>query len=152
MLPSLAGRPGDYPVVVGSSSTPHDAALVAELRAGGVRVIDEPVAAIDALYRLADCYVFPAAGETSAIDLPLSVLEAMACDLPVVSTPFGALPGLFAGREGVFLGSGTDLRALCGAARALGHRAGTRQLVAAWGWDNLARTLLAANQGRNRLA
>jgi glycosyltransferase involved in cell wall biosynthesis len=43
---------------------------------------------------LADCYVFPVQPGDS-ISMPLSVLEAMACNLPVVTTCFKGLTNFF---------------------------------------------------------
>jgi glycosyltransferase involved in cell wall biosynthesis len=40
---------------------------------------------------MADCYVFPVHSVGDAIEMPLSVLEALACGVPVVSTRFGSL-------------------------------------------------------------
>ena len=82
-------------VVVGSGSTPHDESLVRELQEAGVCVVAEHIPDIEQVYGAADCYVFPAEGANSAIDIPLSVLEAMATDLPVVTTRFGGLPTHF---------------------------------------------------------
>ena len=94
-------RPGNQVVVVGSASTPQDEGLVQELIQAGVKVVGEFVSDIVEVYQMADCYVFPVSGKTSAIDLPLSVLEAMACDLPVVSTRFGGLPAQFGAARGL---------------------------------------------------
>jgi glycosyltransferase involved in cell wall biosynthesis len=93
-------------VLVGSTSTPQDVDLVAELRRSGVRVVTEYQMHMEDWYRLADVYLFPASPESPpdqmpAIEVPLSVLEAMACDLPVVTTRFGGLPALFEERAGL---------------------------------------------------
>ncbi|MDW7775542.1 MAG: glycosyltransferase family 4 protein [Methanosarcinales archaeon] len=79
-------------VVVGRR--PYDSRLLAELRAQGAVVITEYVERIEEVYALSDAYVFPTDPENrgASIEIPLSVLEAMACNLPVVSTKFGALP------------------------------------------------------------
>ena len=44
---------------------------------------------------MSDLYVFPVVNNTEAIDMPLSVLEAMSCSLPVISTRFGGLVDYF---------------------------------------------------------
>ncbi len=78
-------------VLIVSTSTPPDFELKAELERGGVRVIHEFIPNIADYYNAADVYLFPVLSEHDAIALPLSVLEAMACGRPVVSTPFGLL-------------------------------------------------------------
>lgn len=63
------------------------------------RIIDSYVPCIEELYQLSDVYVFPVEEELNCIDTPLSVLEAAACDLPILTTPYGELE-VFRGREG----------------------------------------------------
>jgi len=138
----VSRRPDEQLVVVGSSSTPHDPRLVAELRAQGVRVVDHAVDEIAEVYRLADCYLFPVRGEVSSIDMPLSVLEAMACGLPVISRPFGALPQTFGEAPGIwFTPGGDDMRRCLDQVRG-GEPLATRELVREYTWDNLARAVL----------
>ena len=68
------------------------------LRNAGVIVIDEYVQAVHELYQAADCYFFPVGNPTGAVEFPLSVIEACACNLPVVTTRFGIVPEML--REG----------------------------------------------------
>lgn len=68
------------------------------LRMAGVIVIDEYVHAVHELYQAADCYFFPVGNRMGAVEFPLSVIEACACNLPVVATRFGILPEML--REG----------------------------------------------------
>ena len=82
-------------VIVGSPSTGPEAELVESLRNAGATVQTEYVPDIEKYYRAADVYVFPVVDEGNSIQAPLSVLEAMACNLPVVATRFGGLVDLF---------------------------------------------------------
>jgi glycosyltransferase involved in cell wall biosynthesis len=100
-LIALHHPPQQRVLVVGSTSTEQDGALAAELQRAGVQVITSFVPDIAAIYQMADVYVFPVVAEDSAIDVPLSVLEAMACALPVVSTRYGGLPALLADGPGL---------------------------------------------------
>lgn len=95
------------PVLIGSTenSSPK---VIHRLRENGCIVWHEYIECIEEIYQLADCYVFPTIEERSCIEIPLSVLEAMSCNLPVVSTRFGALPRLFEERNGFFYAETED--------------------------------------------
>ena len=80
-------------VVLGSPAFRSDPSLVSELEAAGVVVRVGFIEDLDSYYRAADLYVFPGTEEEGgAVDLPLTVLEALACGTPVLSTRFGSLP------------------------------------------------------------
>jgi glycosyltransferase involved in cell wall biosynthesis len=97
-------------VLIGSTSTKADQRIVSILRKSGCIVWTRYFENIEEIYALSDCYIFPvvqvkdAIGRSTAncIDTPLSVLEAMSCNLPVISTKFGALPELFEEGGGLF--------------------------------------------------
>jgi len=132
------------PVLAASTSTPQEAALAVELAAAGVRLFTGYVPRIEELYQAADAYLFPVPRDPlapSSIDLPLSVLEAAACDLPVITTRFGALPELWADVAGVtFYDDPAALRTAVGRLpRAPG---GTRRLAESFGWDAAANALM----------
>jgi len=82
-------------VIIGSTDTPQDADLVDELRGAGVTVIRDFVPRLEETLGAADIYWFPVNDPRSSIGVPLSVLEALACGVPVVCTPFEGLPYLF---------------------------------------------------------
>ena len=139
-------RPHAEPVFVAGSSAGMDEGIVRRLSDGGVHVVSEYVRAIEHVYRAADCYVFPVRSADDAIEVPLSVLEAMACNLPVVTTRFGGLPDLFRDGPGLrFVASDDEL---VDAVRFHDWMApcDTRSLVEPYSWSNAARTLLEAVQ------
>lgn len=141
LLP-LQRQPGNQVVVVGSTSTPQDESLVQELIQVGVKVIGKFVNDIAEVYQMADCYVFPVRGKTSAIDLPLSVLEAMACNLPVVSMPFGGLPGkLSPGRGLRYVEDSGQLPEAVEACKGLADP-GTREMVKPFAWPRVIPAIL----------
>lgn len=148
VLADLATRDECQVVLVTSSTTAHEAQhdLGQRLRQAGVIVLTDYQPRVEELYQLADCYVFPVRSTDNAIEAPLSVLEALACDLPVVSTRFGGLPRLFAGADHpglVFIDTPDELVNaagwLCRAAVS-----GARTLVEPYGWDRVAEALLRA--------
>lgn len=56
-----------------------------------IKIIDDYVPDIEEIYQLADLYFFPVLESGHCIDIPLSCLEAAACNLPVVTTSYGAM-------------------------------------------------------------
>ncbi len=72
------------------------------LRRAGIIVIDEFLRDVHELYQAADCYLFPVYSPTGALEFPLSVIEAMACNLPVLSTRFGALTEVIEEGDGFY--------------------------------------------------
>lgn len=87
----------DYKVIIiGSTSTSSDEELRNDLLKHGIKIINTYLSKIEEIYQLSDVYVFTALNDHSAIEFPLSVLEAMACNLPVVTTPYGSISDYFA--------------------------------------------------------
>lgn len=82
-------------IVIGSTTTVRSNSLINELESSGCLVINDYISNIEQYYQAADCYVFPTINPRAAVQIPLSVLEALSCGCPVVSTPFGGLTKLF---------------------------------------------------------
>jgi glycosyltransferase involved in cell wall biosynthesis len=144
-LVALQSAVGFHTVVVGSTSTGQDAALLETLQTMGATVINSYVPNIEDIYRLSDAYVFLAEQDTAAIELPLSILEAMACNLPVVCTPFGGLPDFFEEGHGLFYWNGeAEIRDMVEGA--VSTPCATRALVESRTWSALAQELLGLLQ------
>lgn len=92
-------------LVVSGAATGVDGQIFKRLATANVRMINEYVPKIEEVYQLADAYLFPTMHDLGAVAVPLSVLEAMACNLPVVTTPFGGLPQMFKEGDGLFYAS-----------------------------------------------
>ncbi len=88
-------KAGMQVVVVGSSSTPVEAqgkeTLKDELLNSGIIIIDRYIENIEEVYQLSDLYIFPVVKKNSSIGMPLSVLEARACGIPVLTSNYGSL-------------------------------------------------------------
>jgi len=156
VIEQLAALEGVTCMVVASTSTLADTALSCRLAAAGALVMSHHEDRIEHAYRLADAYLFPVTSELDAIETPLSVLEAAACDLAIVSTPFGGLPDLLGGAAvwtGTPAGMIEAVRTLA-AARATGAApaASTRTAVAGLTWERLARQVMLALEGREETA
>lgn len=89
-------------VIVSPSSVKANRTLVRQLQLSGCMIINAYLPDICSIYRSADCYLFPVESEFGCIDTPLSVLEAMACNLPIICTRFGALPSILDGVAGSY--------------------------------------------------
>jgi len=140
-IASLQASDRYHTVIVGSSSTEQDQVLKQALRGAGCTVIDGYVQDIAEVYRLSDVYLFLAEEYTAAIEMPLSVLEAMACNLAVVSTPFGGLPDAFQAGNGLAYWQGGSSLTDC-IEMALSAPRATRELVEQRTWPGLARTVV----------
>ncbi len=66
-----------------------------------VKLIDYYVPEIQEIYQLSDLYFFPVVEKGNCIDVPLSCLEAAACNIPVVTTRYGEMKEL-EGKDGFF--------------------------------------------------
>jgi glycosyltransferase involved in cell wall biosynthesis len=96
-------------VLVASTATEPEEGVEAELRQAGVIVKREFLRQIERWYQAADVYVFPVTDLQGSIEVPLTVLEAMACGTPVATTPFGGLPSWFASTESFRFAPVTEL-------------------------------------------
>ena len=105
-------------VIVGGTTQKSNEKLKYRLENAGIMVFHRYFDDVSIVYKAADMYVFPirdtdddmpdAYNQVGAIDLPLSVLEAMACNMPVITTRFGALPRLFEPGNGFFYSKDDD--------------------------------------------
>lgn len=100
-------KEGNQVIVVGNSTAVEEG-VYRELEQSGCLTWKQYIRDIEEVYQLADCYVFPTIDRRGSIDFPVSVLEAMACNLPVVSTGFGALPRVFTAGDGFFFADNID--------------------------------------------
>lgn len=132
-------------VIVGGTAQKADEALKMRLEGAEIMVLHRYFEDVSEIYKAADMYVFPIIdtsnalpndyNQVGAIDLPLSVLEAMACNLPVVTTRFGALPRLFEEGRGFFYADGNDgiIDRVCSMEDGL--VSGTRKMIEPYDWD-----------------
>jgi len=147
VIGEAARIPGVVCVMVCSGSTQAEAEMTGSLTGSGVRIVTGQQKRIEDLYRMADAYLFPVTSPLDAIEAPLSVLEAAACGLAIVATPFGALPELLAGcgAEVVWTESPSEMvSALRDLAGPGGRGARPRRPAVASSWDRVAGEALAA--------
>jgi len=96
-------RQGECKVlIIGRENEKFDPNVTHELGSSGCNILIKNFENIEEIYNMADCYVFPTIDKKGCIEIPLSVLEAMSCNLPIITTRFGALPRLFNEGGGFF--------------------------------------------------
>ncbi len=61
------------------------------LSRNNIKLIDDYIQNIEEIYQLSDIYFFPVLEDGHCIDIPLSCMEAAACNLPVITTNFGEM-------------------------------------------------------------
>jgi glycosyltransferase involved in cell wall biosynthesis len=137
----------DCSLIVVASSTfesQNDPQVVEALQQAGARIISGAIDAIEEIYQLSDCYVFPVAERTGATEMPLSVLEAMAANLSVVTTPYGALPEVFPERREQGFCYAEDAASFAQALGELqqGKEIASRDLVLAFSWERRVADLM----------
>ena len=122
-------------VVAGSLYMGVHTDLIERLERAGFHLLKGYVPQIEELYKLADCYVFPTMPGDS-ITTPLSVLEAMGCNLPVVTTRFPGLTQAFAPGNGLyFIESADEVPSAVSRALREADKCDTRQMVSAMSWQ-----------------
>jgi glycosyltransferase involved in cell wall biosynthesis len=133
-------------VVVASEYLEYSSTIAAELRDAGCTLIVGYRDDLDAIYGLADCYAFPVeSGNT--LDMPLSVLEAMSCNLPVVTLEHPGLTALFAPGDGLWVEPTLPrLLKTIRTVRATDPEVETRQKVRDYSWDAVATRALESYQ------
>ena len=131
-------------IIVGRPSQHGDAKVRRELEESGCVVWLDYHPRLEEVYALSDCYVFPTppSSRGASIEMPLSVLEAMSCNLPVITTRFGALPRVFDEGHGlVFVNSEDDSAARVRNLKDGGSDVGTRRKVLPYSWTDVLRVL-----------
>lgn len=95
-------------IVVTNTTFEPDSEVYCYLKSNGCIFFRKYFENIEEIYQLADCYIFPTLNASYCIELPLSILEAMACNLPVITTRFGAISRVFTNGEGLFFVDNID--------------------------------------------
>jgi glycosyltransferase involved in cell wall biosynthesis len=139
ILTEISNIPDIQVVIVGRNSTKFENDIALELEKSGCKIINEYIPKIEEIYALSDCYVFPTIDPMGSIDIPLSVLEAMSVNLPVISTKFGGLENIFEEKDG-FLFTDTEMNFTkqIKKIRENAIEIKTRDLVIPYSWENIA--------------
>lgn len=105
-------------------------------------IITEYIEKIEEVYQCANCYIFPVFSEGACIEVPLSILEAMACNLPVVTTQFGGLPSLIDEGNGfIYVNNEEEIIPKIVAVKNISEPE-TRNAVKQYSWSNVVKQVL----------
>lgn len=138
----IQGVEGIQVVIAGSTSMPMEQNVYDCLKESGCIVWRSYFEHIEEIYQLSDCYIFPATNSLSSIELPLSILEAMSCNLAIISTRFGALPRIFEEGEGLlFIDDGNDIIDVLTKVKNIDTNIKTRGKVLPYSWEKVVEKL-----------
>lgn len=130
-------------IIVGSPSF-SDKQIAKKFTNQGIKIFTQYIENIEHIYQVSDCYIFPVpiTSVTASIGVPLSILEAMACNLPVISTKYGGLPDLFEEEDGFMYAS--SLNEFKMKIQAVKHMpiVKTRKKVEKYSWENVAKEIV----------
>ena len=136
-------EPGNHVIIIGRENEIIDEDLASELEESGCEVWIKHFQNIEEIYNLSDCYIFPTIDDNACIETPLSVLESMACNLPVITTKFGAIPDLFNECNGLFyVTEENEIFTFINKIRNENIEIGTRNEVSIYSLENMANNLV----------
>lgn len=144
LLKSLQGK-NNQVLIIGANSVGVDSKVMQDLIESGCNLRSEYIDKIEEIYNLSDCYIYPTIkkydlfgnAKADSIEMPLTVLEAMSCNLPVISTKFGALPRIFRDGGGLcFINNNDDIISCLTIIKEI-ERISTREKVLPYSWENI---------------
>lgn len=125
-------------VLVGSTYNNSDLDLYKKLKSYNIKIIDQYVSNMVDIYNLANFYVFPVENDHGAISTPLSVLEAMSCNLPIITTKFGSLIDMFVQDDDFhFVESSYDITNILNKLTNLTTKCKNRDKVSDYTWEKV---------------
>ena len=126
-------------LLVLSITNPSDDLDYKELKNENVIIWKRYIPNIQEVYGLADVYVWPSIEEFNGIEIPLSVLEAMACNLPVITTRYGALDRILQDGDGLFfIDKPEQINELILKIKNNNSGIATRKQIGSLSWENIA--------------
>lgn len=144
----LQKQKGSKVIIIGRENENINKQVISGLQETGCTVWIKHFSNIEEIYNLSDCYVFPTINKKACIEMPLSVLEAMSCNLPVVTTKFGALPRIFRDGDGLFfVEKEEDYFKALDKIKNGSVKVNTREKVIPYSWKNIIERLKEIYEG-----
>lgn len=135
-------------VVSSVTESERDTVLWAKLKERpNTTIIDSYLEHVEEVYQMADVYLFPVEKTENCIDTPLSVLEAAACNIPIVTTAYGELKE-FRKEPGFLFIRSLEENELNMAINKMSEmkNCNNRHAVLEYDWDNSIKTLTAGQE------
>jgi glycosyltransferase involved in cell wall biosynthesis len=125
-------------VIVASDYIKMDEDISESLNATGCSIYKGYFKDIEEFYQLADCYIFPVLPGDSIL-CPLSIMEAMSCNIPVITTGFDGIRSFFAEGNGLIFAESDD-EFLDSIERIVDRNLhiSTREMVMQYSWENIS--------------
>jgi len=129
-------------LAIASITNPSESEAARQLEQSGCLVRKDYFANIEEVYALSDCYIFTPTHHLGSIETPLSVMEAMSCNIPVISTRYGALPRIFSEGDGLyFADSPSEFGQLLSRVQTNHTQINTRMKVTPYSWESIVQRL-----------
>src|SRR5215207_142362 len=129
-------------LLIVSITNPSDNPAYEELTRSKIIIRKEYFPNIEEIYGMADVYIWPVFKELAGVEIPLSILEAMSCNLPVVTTKYGALNRIFQQGNGLFfINSEREMEEIISKIKEGDIKINTRQKVEIMSWKEVAHTI-----------
>jgi glycosyltransferase involved in cell wall biosynthesis len=92
VLGEIAKLENTWMMVVGSPHTPAEEGYIRHAEELGIHIYRGYLDDVSQIYRMSDLYLFPVSDPFACVGIPLSIIEALSCSCPVVSTDFQGMP------------------------------------------------------------
>ncbi|MCR4432277.1 MAG: glycosyltransferase [Tepidanaerobacteraceae bacterium] len=136
-------------LIAGSTTVKADIRIANDLEKAGCIVWVRYFPSIEHLFQLSDCYVFPVLSSDGAVQVPLTVLEAAACNLHIVTTPFGGLTEFLSEGNGLYyFNNAHDMINALNICRK-NRSVQTRSLTEAFSWEKVTAHILKCYRNLN---
>ena len=129
-------------VIVASESIKVDPKLLLYLQYTNSKIFRGYYPNIEEFYQLADCYLFPVKPGNSIL-FPLSIVEAMACNLPVITTEFDGIITFCKEGEGlIFVKKEEDFLNAIKKIKTKDTTVNTRNKIECYSWENITKEMV----------
>jgi glycosyltransferase involved in cell wall biosynthesis len=136
---SLLGLKNVKLLLIVSTTNPSEKGAYDEFLETDAIILNKYIQKMEEIYEMSDVYIWPAFEKLHGIELPLSILEAMSCNLPVITTKYGAIDRVFRqdGEGLIFIDNETQIPEIILNIKKGVTRVNNREKVKAFSWKNI---------------